>query len=182
MGDLPLVPGIETFRGKIRFEPLTEAEAREALGWRYPPPYDFYNPRGPVTAEQVAGLMAPESPQWSVQFGDDELIGVIGIGVESQVPGGDYSEPAIDIGIHLRPERCGQGLGRQVVAAFIDFLETLYGPSTYRATIAAFNERSLKTFQSLGFTESSRFRTAGAEMRVGWAVLTRTSKSTCRNC
>jgi RimJ/RimL family protein N-acetyltransferase len=155
----------------IAFTPLDEASARASLAWRYPPPYDFYNPPDDVTDEQIANLLAPDSPQFSVRDDGGQLIGVIGLGIESQVPGGDYTEPATDIGIGLHPELCGRGLGRLVVAEFIAFLEAAHGPATYRASIAAFNQRSLKTFLALGFTESTRFHTGPTE----WIIVTRTA-------
>ena len=162
----------------FKFSPITDPEGREALSWCYPPPYDLYNPRGPVADEQVAMLLSSDSPQWAVRDESDNLIGVIGTGVESQVPGGDYAEPAIDIGIHLRPECCGKGLGKQVVAAFIAFLEASSGPSAYRATIAGFNQRSLKTFLALGFTEASRFTSVDANAQNAWVILVRTRLDT----
>jgi RimJ/RimL family protein N-acetyltransferase len=154
---------------QFRFEPLTERMAREALKWRYPPPYDFYNPPDEITEEMIAALFEPASPQYGVFDGGDQLIGLIGTGPDAQVPGGDYSAPAVDIGIGINPDHCGRGLGREVVSAFIAFLEARDGPSTYRATIAAFNQRSLKTFTHLGFTESSRFQSGP----TAWAIVTR---------
>jgi RimJ/RimL family protein N-acetyltransferase len=160
---------------QFRFEPLTELMAREALKWRYPPPYDFYNPPDEITDETIAALFEPASPQYGVFDEGDQLIGLIGTGPDAQVPGGDYSAPAIDIGIGLHPNHCGRGLGREVVSAFIAFLEEREGPSTYRATIAAFNHRSLKTFQSLGFTETSRFETGPTDSPTDWVILTNES-------
>ena len=78
---------------------------------------------------------------------------------------------ATDIGIHLRPECCGKGQGKQVVTAFIAFLEASNDPSAYRATIAEFNQRSLKTFLALGFTETSRFTTNRDETPREWVIV-----------
>jgi RimJ/RimL family protein N-acetyltransferase len=157
----------------FRFEPISEAMAREALTWLYPPPYDFYNPPEQITEEMVAALLASESAQWGVFDDANRFIGLMSTGLDAQVPGGDYSAPAVDIGIGLHPDRCGRGLGREVVAAFIAFLEERNGPATYRATIAAFNQRSLKTFHHLGFTESSRFSTGNHDSPVDWIIVTR---------
>ena len=126
-----------------------------------------------MPAGYIEGMLSPESPHWGVLDPAGELIGFVAIGKEAQVPGGDYSADATDIGIGLRPDRCGQGLGRQVVAAFIEFLEARYGPSSYRATIAAFNQRSLKTFLALGLTETSQFTTNPAGTPIAWLVVTK---------
>lgn len=157
----------------VRFIPFTEEMAREALTWRYPPPFDFYNPPDEITLEMIETLLSDESPQFGVFDEQDRLIGVIGTGIDAQVPGGDYSKPATDIGIGLHPDSCGRGLGRQVVAAFIVFLEEQHGPATYRATIAAFNQRSLKTFLALGFTETTRFKTIPSGSPQEWVIVTK---------
>ena len=90
-------------------------------------------------------------------------------GPEAQVPGGDYSEPALDIGIGLRPDATGRGLGKLVLAEFLDFALDVYRPDRFRATIAAFNLRSQRTFLGLGFVETSRFFANGRE----WVIFTR---------
>ena len=150
---------------------MTEAWAAEIVTWRYPPPYDFYNAPEDVPAGYIEGMLSAESPHWGVLDPAGELIGFVAIGKEAQVPGGDYSADATDIGIGLRPDRCGQGLGRKVVAAFIEFLEARHGPSSYRATIATFNQRSLKTFLALGFTETSQFTTNPAGTSIDWIIV-----------
>jgi RimJ/RimL family protein N-acetyltransferase len=156
---------------RFRFQPLTELMAHDALKWRYPPPYDFYNPPDEISDVMIAALFEPASPQYGVFDEENRLIGLIGTGPDAQVPGGDYSAPAVDIGIGLNPDHCGRGLGREVVAAFIAFLEERDGPATYRATIAAFNQRSLKTFQSLGFTESNHFETGSTDSPIDWVIV-----------
>ena len=156
---------------EVEFTLLREVLSREIVTWRYPPPYDFYNEPDDVPSGYIEGMLSPESPHWGVLDPTGELIGFVAIGNEAQVPGGDYSADATDIGIGLRPARCGQGLGRQVVAAFIEFLEARYGPSSYRATIAAFNQRSLKTFLALGLTETSQFTTNPAGTSIDWIIV-----------
>ena len=158
---------------ELTFKPMTESWAGGIVGWRYPSPYDFYNAPDDIPAGYIEGMLSQESPHWGVVDLTGELIGFVAIGKEAQVPGGDYSADATDIGIGLRPDRCGQGLGRQVVAAFIEFLEARYGPSSYRATIAAFNQRSLKTFLALGLTETSQFTTNPAGTPIAWLVVTK---------
>ena len=156
---------------ELTFKPMTESWAGGIVGWRYPSPYDFYNAPDDIPAGYIEGMLSQESPHWGVVDLTGELIGFVAIGKEAQVPGGDYSADATDIGIGLRPDRCGQGLGRQVVAAFIEFLEARYGPSSYRATIAAFNQRSLKTFLALGLTETSQFTTNPAGTSIDWIIV-----------
>jgi L-amino acid N-acyltransferase YncA len=140
------------------------------MRWTYPAPYDFYN----ISSSSTEGFFNPESPHYSVLDDRGELIGFLSIGIESRVPGGDYSQPAVDIGIGLRPDQTGRGLGKVIVQRFIDEIITPQNhPPLLRATIAAFNQRSLKTFLALGFTESARFTTIPNGIPIDWIIVTR---------
>jgi len=155
-----------------RFEPLTEAEAHKIINWHYPAPYDFYD-LGEADPKVVLGeLFNPNSPHFSITTDDGDVLGFCAVGPEAQVPGGDYSESALDIGIGLRPEATGQGLGKLVLTEFLAYVLAVYHPSRFRATIAAFNLRSQRTFLGLGFVESGRFFANGTE----WVVVTRAAE------
>ena len=156
---------------EFRFTRLTEPMAMEALTWRYPPPFDFYDPPDEISTEMIATLLSDDSPQYGVFDERNLFIGMGSVGFDAQVPGGDYTEPATDIGIGLRPDACGRGLGRKVIAAFMAFLEERAGPAAYRATIADFNQRSLKSFLALGFTETTRFTTTRYETPQAWVIV-----------
>jgi len=153
----------------FRFEPLTEAEAHKIINWRYPAPYDFYD-LGEADPKVVLGeLFNSNSPHFSITTDDGDVLGFCAVGPEAQVPGGNYSDPALDIGIGLRPEATGQGLGKLVLTEFLAYANADYRPDRFRATIAAFNLRSQRTFLGLGFVESGRFFANGAQ----WVVVTR---------
>lgn len=164
---------------QIRFTPVTEAHAREVLTWRYDPPYDFYNPPAELSTADLEAMLSSASPHFAVLDDDGGLIGFIGIGREAQVPGGDYSSEAIDVGIGLRPDQTGRGLGRLVLARFFEHLRNIGYPATpLRATIAAFNLRSRRTFHALGFEETDRFRTGPDHAPMDWVILTTHSDRT----
>jgi L-amino acid N-acyltransferase YncA len=149
---------------KFQIHPLTEQDATSIVRWEYPPPYDLYNGSGGDTSS----FFNPESPYYAVTDENGSLIGFLATGIECQVSGGDYSTPAVDIGIGLHPGSTGHGLGRTILKQFFEEISSSSDhPPLLRATIAAFNQRSLKTFVSLGFTESARFRTS-----LDWIIVT----------
>jgi RimJ/RimL family protein N-acetyltransferase len=156
---------------QVRFEAVSEAHAREVLTWRYAPPYDFYNPPAELSEADLAAMLSPASPHYAVIDAGGRLVGFIGLGREAQVPGGDYSAEATDIGIGLRPDWTGRGLGRIVLEQF--FTETGLNGKTLRATIAAFNLRSRRTFHHLGFQECGVFRTGSQDAPITWVILQR---------
>lgn len=164
-------------RMQIRFTPVTEAHAREALTWRYEPPYDFYNPPAELSEADLAAMLSEASPHFAVLDDAGALIGFIGVGEEARVPGGDYTADALDVGIGLRPDQTGHGLGRMVLARFFEHLVELgYAPTPLRATIASFNLRSRRTFHHLGFQEIDRFHTGPEATPIEWVILVKPAK------
>jgi RimJ/RimL family protein N-acetyltransferase len=63
----------------------------------------------------------------------------------------------LDVGVGMRPDLTGQGRGVGFVGAVLNYGAIIYRPKTFRATIAGFNQRSLRTFQGLGFEVKEEF-------------------------
>jgi ribosomal-protein-alanine N-acetyltransferase len=138
------------------FSKLLPDKANEIIQWRYLPPYDLYN----LSEEALAGLLNPTYRYHQVEDQEGYLVGFCCFGEDAQVPGGDYwvGEPTIlDIGVGLNSELVGKGMGKDFVRAILDFAIIHYQPVKLRATIAQFNQRSIRTFQNLGFEISKIF-------------------------
>ena len=136
--------------------PLSEENAREITTWCYDPPYDLYD-QEPV---HLAGLLNPDYRYHQVLDEIGNLVGFCCYGLDAQVPGGEYHEKfheVLDVGVGMRPELTGQGLGETFVAEILDYGRTTYCPEEFRVSVAAFNKRSLKTFQKLGFKIQGSF-------------------------
>ncbi|HET6627532.1 MAG TPA: GNAT family protein [Nocardioidaceae bacterium] len=101
-------------------------------------------------------LLRPELGFHAV-LGADELIGFRSFGADGRVPGWAYEDSALDTGGGLRPELVGNGLGRQVISAGLDFGRSQFKPPAFRVTVASFNARALRTVRSLGFERVARF-------------------------
>ena len=154
-------------------QPMMEAAARAIAAWRYAPPYDLYNLTGDNLAgeevELIRFLCDPANDYYAVygysaqgKRSEAEPIGYCCYGADARVPGGDYPEEALDIGVGLRPELTGDGRGRDFVGAVITYGLTRYRPLLLRVTIAAFNERSQRVFRGRGFTPVRRFTSTTA--------------------
>lgn len=134
---------------------MNAAAAREATGWRYPPPYDLYNlDEDPATL--VAIFTDPDYGYFQIRQGD-ELVGFCCFGDEGRVRGGDYRAPALDVGIAIRPDLTGRGLGRGYFGAVLAFAEAQFQPPALRLTVAAFNARARRLYSNLGFRSIQRF-------------------------
>lgn len=137
--------------------PLSEENALEITTWRYEEPYDLYD----LNADDLSGLLNPEYRYHQVHDRNGTLIGYCCYGLDAQVPGGVYrqNEPEfLDIGVGLRPNLTGQGRGAAFVRAVMDYGAVTYQPEMFRASVASFNQRSLRTFQNLGFKVQSSFQ------------------------
>lgn len=156
----------------LRIVPITADFVREILSWRYEPPYDFYNfviaPQD--IDKEIAYFLAPEN-RFRQVMRDGVPIAGFSLGLDGQVPGGDYSAEALDIGLGVRPDLTGQGLGGEIVRAVIDFAIRLDAPPALRVTIAAFNQRALRVWQKAGFREVSRF--TAEDNNVPFVILVR---------
>jgi len=154
---------------KIIFRPMDEANARSITHWRYDSPYDIYNLGD--TDEAIQYAIDPQNAFHSMTDEADDLIGFCSFGSDGQVPGGDYSAEALDIGMGIRPDLTGQGRGSDCVAAVLDFARCEFKATHLRVTIAAFNQRAMRVWEQNGFQRVQTFRKEGSDRE--FIILTR---------
>jgi RimJ/RimL family protein N-acetyltransferase len=85
------------------------------------------------------------------------MIGFCSFGSDGQVPGGDYSDDALDIGVGMRPELTGQGKGADFFGAILGYALGTLNPELLRLTVAKFNLRALKLYENFGFEVKDEF-------------------------
>lgn len=133
------------------------------LRWRYAPPYDGYNaalaPGSAEEAEAVSRCLDPALRFVALHSGG-ALIGFASFGEDGRVTGGAYEEDALDIGLGLRPDLTGRGIGARVIARVIEHALMTWQPAALRVTIAAFNTRAQRAWARAGFVERSQFVTS----------------------
>lgn len=61
--------------------------------------------------------------------------------------------PAIEIGLGLRPDLCGKGIGKEFVYQVVGFIGTHYQFDMLVMHVAAFNQRAVKVYRSCGFRD-----------------------------
>jgi [ribosomal protein S18]-alanine N-acetyltransferase len=130
------------------FTPMTQGEAEEIAGWHYPGEYAFYD--ADFVPEGMGELLDPAQRR-------DEYHA-------ARNPGGELEgfaqlEPAQDgsteIGLGLRPDLTGRGLGQAFTDAVID-LARLRGAGRITLAVAAFNARAIRVYERCGFAETGR--------------------------
>ena len=136
---------------------ITAVDAARISRWRYPEPYATYN-GDPASAHE---LLKPLYDYHAVTDPDDALIGYFCFGVDATVPAGRrlglYTPDALDVGLGMRPDLTGRGLGLDFVRAGLRFARETYDPPAFRLTVAAFNQRAIKVYKRAGFEPVREF-------------------------
>jgi [ribosomal protein S18]-alanine N-acetyltransferase len=117
--------------------------------WHYPPPYSFYD--WDADHDDAALLLDAKSRQgrfFSARDENGELVGYF----EFQVRDEDLT-----IGLGLRPDLTGLGMGADFVEAGLAFARERFRPSRFRLTVASFNERAIKVYERAGFVTTRAF-------------------------
>ncbi|MFT7221488.1 MAG: ribosomal-protein-alanine N-acetyltransferase [Candidatus Azotimanducaceae bacterium] len=141
-----------------RITPLEERHARDILRWRYPAPYDFYDPPEDEHGDHyVSQFLNPAYQFHAVLNHDASMIGFCSYGIDGQVPGGDYDELALDIGLGMKPEFTGLGNGADFFAAILRYAEQNLSAERIRLTVAKFNQRAMKLYGNFGFELDNEF-------------------------
>lgn len=153
--------------------PLLPADVHQIRTWHYPEPYALYNMTGLDMAEDLDYFLAPANHFHRVVDAAGMLIGFCSFGEDAQVPGGDYSLDALDVGVGMHPARIGQGLGAPFLRAILAYAQRQFAPQYFRATVAHFNHRSRRMFQRQGFIIVQTFHSQGKPTYVFDVLLRR---------
>ena len=146
---------------KIDHRPADENSAREFVQWQYESPYDIYNCPPEKVEKAIQYNIDSENSVFAMFDENETLVGYCSYGSDAQVPGGDYSEEALDIGMMIKPELTGQGLGTAFAGKVIENGLNKYKPRVLRVTIAAFNKRAIRAWEKNGFQHFQTFNREG---------------------
>lgn len=128
---------------------MQHEDAHQIASWHYPAPYDFYDAE--QDPEDLAELLDPQSWQtsyYSVLNEEDELVGLF------------VFKPAgrtVEVGLGLRPDLTGKGLGRAFLAAGLAFGQGHFSVGMWGLSVATFNTRAIHLYEQAGFTPLDTF-------------------------
>ena len=122
--------------------PLSPEERALLDGWRYDPPYEFYN-------GEDDPVLNPE--RFFVVRDGDEVVGFYYF---------DEQRDTVEIGLGLRPDLTGKGLGLQFFLEGVAFAHDRFPDRRVTLNVAAFNERAITVY------ERARFRRTGGHVRT----------------
>jgi [ribosomal protein S18]-alanine N-acetyltransferase len=132
------------------FELMTHEQAESiAYHWHYDGKYSFYNME--ADQDDLLEFLDPiqRSESKYVVLKDREIIGFYSFT--------KVNENVIDVGLGMRPDLTGKGLGKEFLEVGIDFAVKRYAPEKITLSVATFNLRAIKVYKSIGFIEKETF-------------------------
>jgi RimJ/RimL family protein N-acetyltransferase len=129
----------------MRIRDLTDADLDDIQTWAYDGAWSVYDSEG--------GRLDPAMGYWAVVDGsgdDERLVGFGCLGEDARVPGLAEVDGVLDVGVGMRPDLVGQGLGPEFATTVLDFAHSR-GATRLRAVVQEWNTRSLRLVERLGF-------------------------------
>ena len=143
---------------EFHFESLTQADAEAVADWRYPEPYSFYD--WTADPDDLRELLEPArrcEAYCAVRDDEHELVGYFDFKTKE--------EETLEIGLGLRPDLTGRGIGASFLAAGLEFARARFAPKRVTLAVATFNERAITVYERAGFARGRVYMhwTNGAE-------------------
>jgi ribosomal-protein-alanine N-acetyltransferase len=132
-----------------RFRRMTDEEATQISGWHYEPPYNFYDATS--DADDLQELLDPKRRKdayFSVFDEDGVLLGFFQF---------ERAGKTVDVGLGMRPDLTGQGLGVEYLLAGLEFARERFSPERFTLSVARFNERAILVYERAGFRRGNEY-------------------------
>lgn len=133
-----------------RAVPMAREYAERIARWTYHGIYAAYGftPDAQTTAELTGGGYVACLDE------NDELIGYFCFGQAGRIPASAqdaYDGSALDMGMGLRPELCGQKRSGAFLRCGMNYAREKLGATALRVTVAGFNARAIRACEKAGF-------------------------------
>ena len=132
-----------------RFRQMEDEEVAQISGWHYEPPYDFYDATS--DQEDLQELLDPKRRKdayFSVFDEGGVLVGFFQF---------ERDDKTVDVGLGMRPDLTGKGLGVEYVLAGLEFARRRYSPERFTLSVATFNERAIVVYERAGFRRGDEY-------------------------
>jgi ribosomal-protein-alanine N-acetyltransferase len=132
--------------------PFSDADADAVASWRYPPPYDVYD----ASEDPSIDPEMRDRERWGVTWfaardaGSGALAGFLELVASDSDPevGGQVE---VEVGLGLRPDLTGRGLGTSFVEAALAFARERWQPGSFTLDVFPWNERAIRCYERAGF-------------------------------
>jgi len=134
------------------FIPMTLEDARLITSWRYPGVYAPYNFEG-----EPAELLDTSSPFFAAHDEHNDLVGFCCFGTAAEIAAvgpsrlSTSTDRTLSVGLGLRPDLTGQGIGLSFVNAILEFADEQYAPEAFRLFVLTWNHRAMRVYERVSF-------------------------------
>ncbi|CAB4343162.1 unannotated protein [freshwater metagenome] len=141
---------------------MSPGHASEIASWKYEGPWAIYDGDGDdiITDEY-----------WAVLSESGQLVGFYCTGDEARVSGLDAESGLLDVGIGMHPDLVGTGFGREFATAVMTHCRSHFQESRARAVVQAWNLRSLRLAEAMGFQPAGEHTIKQNRKPVTYTVL-----------
>lgn len=131
------------------FNKISQKEAENiASNWHYEGEYSFYDIA--ADEEDLAEFLNPQErgDKYYIVKKSNEEIGFFYF---------EDKDDSVDIGLGMKPELTGRGMGLDFFKAGLDYAISKYNPKEITLSVATFNERAVKVYKKAGFESVKTF-------------------------
>jgi ribosomal-protein-alanine N-acetyltransferase len=128
---------------QFKFKPMNEKDARAIADWHYEGIYSFYDMDQDI--DDLEDLLDPRGwvdKYFSVVDKEGDLVGFFSF---------ENDDDQVEVGLGMKPEFTGKGLGQGFVAAGLEFARRKFHPAKFCLNVATFNKRAISVYEKVGF-------------------------------
>lgn len=132
---------------------MNEDYARKIANWSYSGSYSLYSLTD--NEETIRELMNGQHFVF-LTMDKQEIVGFFCTGESARVSlieDDIYTDDFLDVGLGMRPDLCGKGLGYNFLLTGLEFLSKEYRTESFRITVLAKNIRAIKLYNKVGFKQ-----------------------------
>jgi RimJ/RimL family protein N-acetyltransferase len=139
---------------------MNEEDARAICAWRYEGEYAIYNMGADANSieDALVEMLDRRSPHFAVRDEQGDLVGFYAFGTSATIS--QVDEPAlyaenntIFIGLGMRPDLTGKGLGLDFINAELDLARQRFAPDSFRLYALSYNKRAIRAYKKAGFEQ-----------------------------
>ena len=130
--------------------PMSATDAQAVCQCRYPGEYGFYDmDADPDDLREFLNFEGWEpDTKFAVTDGSGELVGFYEFVTRDGVT---------EVGLGLRPDLAGDGLGREFLRFGLRFAAERFRPRRFKLAVVTFNQRAITVYERVGFAITQRF-------------------------
>lgn len=134
---------------QFKFKRMDGNYAHAIANWHYEGIYPFYDmEQDIIDLEELLNPHIWTDKYYAVVNERDELVGFFCF---------EQEKKTVTIGLGLRPNCTGRGVGREFVEAGLEFAKERFNPAMFRLSVATLNRRAIRIYQGVGFKPDGVF-------------------------